>query len=635
MPAADRIDLRPMLDRLQAVRVVVFGDFCLDAYWVIDPQAHPLSLETHLPVRLVRSQRYSLGGAGNVAVNLRDLGVRDVRAVGAVGADLFGGQLLRLLARAGVDAGGIVQADGDWQTPVYVKPYTDGVEDHRFDLGAFNAATPQLSSAVQAALAQAIQSADVVILNQQIAGGLSTPSMIDAVNHLIEAHPTTRFLVDARDMAGRYRGAILKLNAREAAQLLGLEPADDRDVSSARAGDMAAHLCRESGQPVFLTRGKRGITVADGVQIHHVPGIQTIGPTDEVGAGDTVAAALAAALGARCPPVVAAALANVAASITVRKLQTTGTATPAEILALGACPDYVYEPELADDPHQARFVPGTQIELIGEMPSGLEIRHAIFDHDGTLSVLREGWEAIMEPMMVRSVLGPLSGSADAALRERVIAAVRELIETTTGIQTLVQMQRLVDLVRHFGCVPAEQILDEHAYKRIYTDELSRIVAERIDRLRRQDLKPDDFQIRGAARLLEALHQRGVKLYLTSGTDVGDVIAEAEALGYAHLFEGRIYGGVGDVKVEAKRVVLERVIREHDPKQGQLATFGDGPVEMRETRKRGGLCIGVASDEVRRFGLDSAKRRRLIRAGAGLVIPDYSQLPFLLKALQLA
>jgi len=126
----------------------------------------------------------------------------------------------------------------------------------------------------------------------------------------------------------------------------------------------------------------------------------------------------------------------------------------------------------------------------------------------------------------------------------------------------------------------------------------------------------------------------VKLYLASGTDQGDVAAEAEAMGYAHLFEGRIFGAVGDVTVEAKRIVIERIIRERALSGPQFATFGDGPVEIRETRKRNGIAVGVASDEVRRFGLNAAKRSRLIRAGADIIVPDFSQLENLTRLLNL-
>jgi hypothetical protein len=112
-----------------------------------------------------------------------------------------------------------------------------------------------------------------------------------------------------------------------------------------------------------------------------------------------------------------------------------------------------------------------------------------------------------------------------------------------------------------------------------------------------------------------------------------VEAEAAALGYAGLFKGRIHGSIGDVNHEAKRVVLERILADIGPRGlAGLVTFGDGPVELRETRRRGGYCVGVASDEVRRFGLNPGKRARLIRAGADLVVPDFTQRRALLALL---
>jgi phosphoglycolate phosphatase-like HAD superfamily hydrolase len=135
--------------------------------------------------------------------------------------------------------------------------------------------------------------------------------------------------------------------------------------------------------------------------------------------------------------------------------------------------------------------------------------------------------------------------------------------------------------------------------------------------------------------LRELHRRGIKLYLASGTDRADVVLEAEIMGYADLFEGRIFGAVGDIRVEAKKLVVDQIIRENGLAGRQFATFGDGPVEIRETRKSGGLSIGVASDEVRRFGWNIMKRSRLIKAGANLIVPDFSQLPAILKAMQLA
>ncbi|HEY5256735.1 MAG TPA: HAD family hydrolase, partial [Acidobacteriaceae bacterium] len=298
-------------------------------------------------------------------------------------------------------------------------------------------------------------------------------------------------------------------------------------------------------------------------------------------------------------------------------------------------PDYIFEPELADEPQRARFLEGTAIEVIGDLPINLQIQHCIFDHDGTLSTLREGWEKIMEPMMVKAILGPRYQEIDPNRVNKVTEEVRAFIDRTTGIQTLVQMKGLVELVRQAGFVPECEILNEQGYKRIFNQQLLKMIETRMSKLRSGELSPADFQIKNAMALLQELYRRGIKLYLTSGTDQADVVAEAQAMGYANLFEGRIFGAVGDIRVEAKKLVVDQIIRENDLSGNHFATFGDGPVEMRETRKSGGLSIGVASNEVSRSGWSIAKRSRLIKAGANLIVPDFSQLPALLKVMQLA
>jgi phosphoglycolate phosphatase-like HAD superfamily hydrolase len=151
------------------------------------------------------------------------------------------------------------------------------------------------------------------------------------------------------------------------------------------------------------------------------------------------------------------------------------------------------------------------------------------------------------------------------------------------------------------------------------------VSRRLGKLQRGELGVEDYTMKGALPMLNALHAAGVKLHLASGTDQEDLAAETKALGYDVLFEGRMHGAVGDVNIEAKKVVLERILGEIDSVgDGALVTFGDGPVEIRETKRRGGLGIGVASDELRRFGWNWKKRSRVIRAGADLVVADFSQ-----------
>ena len=336
-------------------------------------------------------------------------------------------------------------------------------------------------------------------------------------------------------------------------------------------------------------------------------------------------AALALALGAGCTPGEAAGFANLAASVTVQKIFQTGTASPEEVTAVSDDADYVYQPELADDIRQAVYLDGTEIEAcVHPRPALARVRHAVFDHDGTISTLRQGWERIMEPMMIRAILGSRYETAEETLYHRVAHRVRDYIDKSTGIETLVQMDALVGMVREFGVVPARDILDTAGYKAIYNEALMAVVDGRLAKYRRGELDIDDLTVKGAVPFLRSLREMGVTLYLASGTDHDDVGREAEALGYADLFDGGIYGALGRAQAHAKRRVIQRILSENGLDGSRLAVFGDGPVELREARKRHGAAIGVASDEVRRYGLDPGKRARLVKAGAHLIIPDFSQ-----------
>lgn len=325
--------LEDVLGRLPDARVTVFGDFCLDAYWTIDPDERELSIETGLPVRRVRRQRYGLGGAGNVVANLVDLGVGSVRCVALVGDDLFGREMLRLLEAMNVDVAGMLLGPDTWQTMVYAKPHVKGKELNRIDYGAFNAITSESITAIAHELDRAADKSDVVVLNQQVPAGVSSREMIERINAVIAARPGCAFLADSRHRAGLYEGAMLKINAREAAAALGESAASDQTAAEDRAVMLASRLRERAGQTVFLTRGADGIVVAEGESVRSEPGIAVAAPTDPVGAGDTVASALAGVLAIGGRPIAAARLANIAASVTVGKLQTTGTASPNEIRA--------------------------------------------------------------------------------------------------------------------------------------------------------------------------------------------------------------------------------------------------------------------------------------------------------------
>lgn len=629
------IELKQILANIKRARIAVIGDYCLDSYWFIDNTAAEISIETGLPTRPVSRQRYTLGGAGNVVMNLLAMGAGKVQAFGVVGDDPFGREMARLLQKAKADAGNLLTQNENWNTHVYTKPYAGDTEENRIDFGNFNGLTDATASRLLESLERSLPEVDVIVVNEQVASGIHNSSFFrKQLGELMTRNPTKTFLLDSRHYSDAYVGAIRKINSHEATSLCGIQREPDEIVTCAEARQAAETLFQRWQKPLFVSRGGRGCLVRDSRALREVHGLQILGRLDTVGAGDSMLAGIAAALAVGSDPMTAATLGNLVAGVTVQKLFQTGTASPEEIMAIGRDPDYIYRPELAEDPRQASMIEGTDIEIATALPPQAKFTHAIFDHDGTVSTLRQGWEQIMEPMMIRAILGDRFRTADETLYHKVVGQVREYIDKTTGIQTISQMEGLLTMVREFGCVPAAQMLNAAGYKAIYNAELMNLVRERIARLQRGELAVEDYTLKNAPDFLRALSSAGIKLYLASGTDMQDVINEARALGYADLFEGRIYGAEDHAAVEAKKVVLERILTEIGKDQaGRLITFGDGPVEIRATHKRGGSTVGLASDEVRRFGLNREKRARLIRAGADVIIPDYSQMSAILKFLR--
>ena len=620
-----RPEIVATLDELTKTSVAVVGDYCLDVYWTIDDSASEISIETGLKTEPVRQQRYSPGGAGNVVMNLLVAGVENIYAVGFVGNDPFGVELRRLLETSHINTSGLISQDEGWATHTYIKPCVGIQELSRIDLGNFNCLSDYAERELFRKLEEILDKVSVVLINHQVTGSMHDSKSFRArLENVICRHPDLTFIIDSRGYHESYRTAIHKLNEREVMKACGKPVEADQGVPLEDLVRQAEHLCERWKAPLVVTRGERGCLVFSDDKPRQIFGLHLLGPTDPVGAGDTFYSALAAAISTGTNLAAAAYIANIAAAVTAQKLQQTGTATPNEILELSSNVHCAYYPELAESSHRARYVDGSEIEIITEPLPTLKIRHAIFDHDGTISTLREGWERIMEPMMMKAIFGTQYGAADETRFKRVKSRVREFIEQTTGIQTISQMHGLVDLVREFGLVPKDQILSAVQYKGVYNKELMALVNLRLAKLERGELNISDFTLSGAVPFLRALQGAGVRLYLGSGTDEEDVKLEAERLGYADAFNGRIYGSIGEVTKEAKKIIIERILTEVNGAFNQLITFGDGPVEMRETTRRGAFAIGVASDEMRRFGMNPEKRSRLIRAGANALVPDFSQ-----------
>ena len=377
--------------------------------------------------------------------------------------------------------------------------------------------------------------------------------------------------------------------------------------------------------------GYEPIVAYDGKEFTSAEGISLMTELDTVGAGDSFFSGLALSMAAGVSVKEALHIGNGVAGVTIQKLHQTGTSSPEELRNILTDCDYTYnadtKPYRAEEPFTMEVI--TDMEKIKARPA---IKYAVFDHDGTVSVLREGWEEVMEKCMIDAITGGKECSAD--FLDNIRQYCRKFIVKSTGIQTISQMAMLVDIVKRWGMVPAEEVKTPQEYKAIYNAALMEHIAHRLDSVRKGLLKPEDATIGGSIAILKSLVENGVKMYLASGTDIEDVRHEAQLLGYADYFTGGMFGSVGDMNNDPKRKVLRKILAEEGVDMERLVIFGDGPVEMREAHDNGALAFGVLSNEIRRYGWNEAKHSRLLHAGADLLVPDFLEhekiVSFLLK-----
>jgi phosphoglycolate phosphatase-like HAD superfamily hydrolase len=257
---------------------------------------------------------------------------------------------------------------------------------------------------------------------------------------------------------------------------------------------------------------------------------------------------------------------------------------------------------------------GDEIEIIHpDVPRG-RFHSVLFDFDGTLSLIREGWPQVMIPMMVQV----LRETGTAESEPELFATVEEFVMRLNGRQTIYQMIQFADEVRRRGGRP----LDPLDYKHRYHDLLMRRIRGRLEDLESGNAKVEEWTVPGSHALLENLCKRGLTLYLASGTDLTFVRHESGLLRFTRFFGERIYGALDDYQNFSKKMVIERIIADNNMHGQNLLGFGDGFVEIEEIKRAGGVAVAVASDEVQRRGINEWKRNRLVQAGADLVIPDY-------------
>jgi phosphoglycolate phosphatase-like HAD superfamily hydrolase len=244
--------------------------------------------------------------------------------------------------------------------------------------------------------------------------------------------------------------------------------------------------------------------------------------------------------------------------------------------------------------------------------------HVVFDWDGTLSFIRAGWGEVMLRQWLEH-LPSSPGESPEALRH----LAHDEIWALNGRPSIHQMARLAELVAERG--GAAWTAD--AYHDDFQRRLGVLIGGRIAAIRSGESPADHFMVRGARGFLARLSAAGAVLHVVSGTPRPSVTEEVGVLGLAAVFDGRIQGptSLADTAFH-KRGAIRGILAEAgvDP-AGGLVSFGDGTVEIAETKAAGGRAVAVAADEERWHSgrTDAAKRERLAAAGADHCLADYA------------
>jgi phosphoheptose isomerase/phosphoglycolate phosphatase-like HAD superfamily hydrolase len=254
------------------------------------------------------------------------------------------------------------------------------------------------------------------------------------------------------------------------------------------------------------------------------------------------------------------------------------------------------------------------IEVV-HYPSGEVPEFAIFDFDGTVSLLREGWQSIMYDYFNEELLkcpeAPETAEAE--------SIVRDFVDMLTGKQTIFQCIQLCSEIKKYGGVSREPL----KYKQEYLHRLMEHIQSRHAELREGE-DPTPYLVPGIRETLQALKEIGIKCYLVSGTDEADVLEEVRLLGILDMFES-IHGATdANSTVCSKELVIRELIDNNLQKGSRLIAFGDGYVEIELVKQLGGYAVAVATNEaLRDTSIDEWKRKRLLKAGADCIIPDFT------------
>ena len=315
---------RDLVARFPSASVLIVGDVMLDQFVV--GRVSRISPEAPVPVVEHDHDEYRIGGAGNVAANVRALGAA-VELVGVVGQDRGADILRQELERRSIGCGSLV---ADAARPTTTKQRIVTTRNQQVARVDYEDDTEVSGALEQQIIAEAVRRVDavsVVIISDYLKG-VVTRALVAAI---IEQARGRRVpvLVDPKiPHLEYYAGTTLVTpNHHEAEMATHLRIRTDDDAR--RAGHVFVERAKCRG--VLITRGEHGMSLVDPSGEAHYPAVARE-VADVTGAGDTVIATLALGLAAGASLAEAAQLANQAAGIVVRRFGP-ATVTPEELLA--------------------------------------------------------------------------------------------------------------------------------------------------------------------------------------------------------------------------------------------------------------------------------------------------------------
>jgi len=342
--------LQTVLAQFSKLSIGLVGDLFLDRYLELDDDLHELSIETGLEAYQITRIRNSPGALGTIMNNLAALGVGRMTPVTVLGDDGQAYDLSRALASMPVDQSHIIR-DPARLTPTYTKPLRRApkggwAELNRLDLRNCAPLGAETEAKLLAELTAVFDATDGLIVLDQVneeGWGVIGPAVDEHLAKLAARSPDKLMFIDSRAHIAQFRCGTLKPNVHECLAALGAKSKQgvpDAVPTIEASTEAARRFAELTGCPLYCTMSERGMLVVEadatggaGGKTTVAAGYQVHGPIDPVGAGDSATAGIVSALLAGATRVEAAAVGNLTASITVQQLGTTGTATPAQLVA--------------------------------------------------------------------------------------------------------------------------------------------------------------------------------------------------------------------------------------------------------------------------------------------------------------